>query len=445
MKKETKKIIEYSVPSLSEIFASQTPPPLPASIPKLVKVAISRTPDLLKPTVAQAIFPALASYPVNLSFEYIDGQERELRINCLAIATSSGGKDTSLKQPLKHILADMKRSDAVNRERLRQFNEKYNRTGANEEKPKRPDDMKIQYIMSDITLAGLYTKMTDAQSAPLYVKLNELEKWDKIEGAKGRNNQFTVMKTADDEDNDFGSDRAGTQSVTTMGTLFLNWNANSTIAKAVKYFKYVLIEGPLSRICFATIPEVELGADIPRYGKYDKSYDEALKPYIENLKAATGTINCWQAKRLAESLKDECAEFAIKSQSREFFEISHRAIVAAFRKACCLYAANGMKYEKAIDDFCRWSFTYDMWIKMTVWMDAIQEANNEIHTSKRGPQNLLELIPMNEEGVFSYKDAENVRIQNGKSVEGTGNMLSQWKCRGHIIQLTDDTFKKRTS
>jgi hypothetical protein len=392
--------------------------------------------------VAQAIFPSLASYPVGLSFKYIDGQERELRINCLIIAASSGGKDTCVRQPLKHILADMKQRDAVNRERLRQFNEKCNRMGSQEEKPKRPDDLRIQCVMNDITKAALYQKMEDAQGAPLYVKINEIERWDMIEGAKGRRNDFSVMKTADDEDNDFGSDRAGTQSVTTCGTLFLNWNANSTIAKAIQYFRYVLIEGPLSRITFATIPEVELGADIPKYGRYDSSYDEALKPFIENLKAATGVINCWQAKKLAENLKNECAEFSVKSQSREFFEISHRAIVAAFRKACLLYAANGMKWEKSIETFCRWSFAYDMFIKMGVWSDAIREANADVKTSKRGPRNLLEQIPTNDEGVFSFQDAVKVRIQNGMTEEGTGNMLSQWKSRKHILQLTDDSFKK---
>ena len=440
--KSNKNETKFVTPTLSDIFASEKPPVMPTSLPKLVKAAISRTPDLLKPTVAQAIFPALASYPKDLRFEYIDGQDRELRINCLTIAPSSSGKDTCVRQPLNHILADMKRRSKVNRDRLREFNDKYNRTGQNEEKPKRPANLQIQYIMDDITRAGLYTKMEDAQGAPLYLKLNEIERWNQIEGAKGRNNQFSVMKTCDDEDNDFGSDRAGTQSVQTIGTLFLNWNANSTIAKAVNYFKWVLIEGPLSRICFATIPEVELDADIPKYGKYDKSYDEALLPFIENLKTATGTINCSQAKRLAERLKDECREFAVKSQSREFFDISHRAIVAAFRKACCLYAANGMKWEKAIDDFCRWSFTYDMWIKMVVWGNAIRDANKDVQTSKRGPSNLLEQIPANNEGVFCYRDAVNVRLQNGMTEEGTGNMLSQWKCRKHILQLTDDTFKK---
>lgn len=448
MRKETKNAQKSNesevkrVPTLSEIFDSPTPPALPEALPKLVKVAISRTPDLLKPTVAQAIFPALASYPIGLSFEYIDGQERELRINCLIIAASSGGKDTCVRQPLKHILADMKQRDAVNRERLRQFNEKYNRISSQDEKPKRPDNLRIQIIMNDITKASLYQKTEDAQGAPLYLKINEIERWNLIEGAKGKSNDFSVMKTADDEDNDFGSDRAGTQSVTTCGTLFLNWNANSTIAKAILYFRHVLIEGPLSRITFATIPEVELGSDIPKYGKYDKSYDEALKPFIDNLKAATGCINCWQAKKLAENLKNECAEFSVKSQSREFFEISHRAIVAAFRKACLLYAANGMKWEKNIETFCRFSFAYDMWIKMNVWADAIREANADVKTSKRGPRNLLEQIPTNDEGVFCFQDAVSVRIQNGMSEEGTGNMLSQWKTRKHILQLTDDSYKK---
>lgn len=388
---------------LSKLYASQEPPQMPRVLPKLVKAAVSRTPDLYKPTVAQAIFPALATYPRKIRFTYIDNQDRELRINCLIVAETAAGKDSCIRQPIAHILADMKLRDERNRDRLKKFNEDYNGKAANKEKPKRPADLIIQTIKSDITKAALVQRMDESQGAPLHVKLNELEQWDKVECATGKSNQFTNLKLNDDEDNDFGADRASAQSVTASVSLHLNWNANATVSKALRYFRYVLVDGPLSRLCMATIPDREIGSDIPVFGNYDNDYDEALRPYIENLKQATGTIDCREARRLASRLEAECKEFARLSQDRVFDNLTHRALVHAFRKACLLYAANGMKWEKAIESFCRWSLHYDLWIKMKLWGEQIRHADEGLPTSKRGPRNLLEQIKTDQEGVFTYR------------------------------------------
>ena len=433
---------EKSQSELSRIFASKTPPELPPTLPKLVKAVTSCTPARFKATVAQAIFPPLATYPRQLAFVYTDNQIRELRINCLIVAPTGTGKDSCTSQPLEHITAEMEQRDEINRERLRKFNEDYNSQANNKVKPKRPADLIIQCIMSDITKAGLVQRMAEAQKAPLYVKLNELEQWDKIEGATGKSNQFTTLKLCDDESNKFGSDRAGTQSVTVSGKLHLNWNANTTIPKVIRYFSHVLTDGPISRLCLATVPKGEIGADIAVFGNYDSTYDEALKPFIDNLRSATGVIDCPQAKRLARRLKQECAEFARLSQDEVFDNLTHRALVHAFRKACLLYAANGMKWEKAIESFCRWSLFYDLYLKMKLWGDLIRHADDDVHTSKRGPRNLLESIPTGEDQIFRFSDAVAARLKNGKSEEGTMNMLSQWKVRGYILQMTDDSFKK---
>ena len=422
---------------LSRIFASKTPPELPPILPKLVKAITSCTPARYK-----AIFPPRATYPRQLAFVYTDNQIRELRINCLIVAPTGSGKDSCTSQPLKHITAEMEQRDAINRERLTKFNDEYNGQANNKVKPKRPADLIIQCIMSDITKAGLVQRMAEAQKAPLYVKLNELEQWDKIEGATGKSNQFTTLKLCDDESNKFGSDRAGTQRVTVSGKLHLNWNANTTIPKVIRYFSHVLTDGPISRLCLATVPKGEIGADIAVFGNYDSTYDEALKPFIDNLRSATGVIDCPQAKRLARRLKQECAEFARLSQDEVFDNLTHRALVHAFRKACLLYAANGMKWEKAIESFCRWSLFYDLYLKMKLWGDLIRHADDDVHTSKRGPRNLLESIPTGEDQIFRFSDAVAARLKNGKSEEGTMNMLSQWKVRGYILQMTDDSFKK---
>ena len=443
-KKDEQRLSENSLSQseLSRIFASKTPPEIPAQLPRLVKTVLQNTPQKFKATVAQAMFPPLATYPQKLSFVYIDNQVRDLRINCLIVAPTGSGKDSCTKQPLTHLIADMKARDHENRQRLKKYNDECNAKASNKQKPQRPEGLIIQTIKADITKAALVQRMEEADSAPLYVRLNELEQWDQIEAKSGRSNQFTTMKLCDDEGNDYGSDRASTQSVMGDGCLHLNWNANTTTSKAIRYFRYVLTDGPISRLCLATIPvdEDEFGAEISVFGRYDQSYDEELRPFIDNLKSATGEIDCLEAKRMAKRLMRECAEFARLSQDKVFDNLTHRALVAAFRKGCLLYAANGMKWEKSIDEFCRWSLFYDLYLKMTIWGDQIRHADDDIPTSKRGPQSLLDLLPE----TFTLDDAKRVRQQQGLEASRAGKMISTWKTRQHVIQISDFSFKKAT-
>jgi len=437
LEQRTASPVQYSS-ELARIFDSDVPPEIPQKRPKLVDAVICNTPQKYKATVAQAMFPPLMAYPRKLSFVYIDNQERDLRANCLIVAGTGSGKDTCTRKPLAHVIDDMKKRDEENRKRLKEFSDKCNAMGDNKQKPQRPADLIIQTIRSDITKAALVQRMDEAQGAPLYVRLNELEQWDKIEGTSGRGNQFTTLKLCDDEGNDYGTDRASTQSVMASGCLHLNWNANTTTAKAIKYFRYVLTDGPVSRLCLATIPDDEIGADVSLFGTYDKAYDAALQPYIDNLKRATGVIDCKEARLLARKLKNECADFARQSQDRVFDNLSHRALVFAFRKACMLYVANGMKWEKSIETFCRWSLFYDLYIKMTVFGELIRHADDDMQTSKRGPRSLLDLLPAE----FTIDDAKHVRIQNGFDIEHTIGMIRNWVNRKFIIQYSEFSFKK---
>lgn len=426
---------------LNVIYSSQQPPLMPEKLPALVKLVTSKTPKTMKPTVAQGMFPSLGVYPRNLSFEYIDGQYRELRINCLTIAGTGSGKDTCLKQPIKHLTAPMVARDAVNRQRLKEFNEQYNAKASNKEKPTRPEGLVIQHVSANLTAARLAQLMDDSQGAFLYTHLHEFEQWYGIEAKTGTNCTFQNLKLADDEDNPFGQERAGAQSVNYMGSLGLNWNASTTPSRAQHMFNHVLVDGPLSRVCLATTPDVGLGAPIPVYGRYDKQYDEALRPYIDHLMAATGEQSCKQACKLIDRLKAECDLFTQQTQDEVFDNLNHRALVHAFRKACLLYAANGFKWEKSIESFCRWSLHYDLWLKLHFFGDLIRKADSQTQTSRRGPRNLLELLP----DTFTRQDAISVRQQAGKNSEGTGNMLSQWVHRGYILQMTDDSYKKASS
>jgi len=444
-KKEEHSAIYGDTATLESIYRSATPPLLPKRLPALVKLVCSKTPFNMKATVAQAMFPALGAYPKGLSFNYIDNQKRELRINCLTIGETGSGKDTCLKNPLKFLTEPMMENSEKSREKLNKWVQECQKKGGNQSKPERPSDVSIQFITGDVTQARLSQLLSDAKGAFLYTHLHEFEQWYSIENCKGspKSCTFTNLKLADDEDNIFGQERVGTESITYMGPLNLNWNASSTLTRIQQIFQHVMVDGPISRLCLATTPNVEFGAPMPKYGKYDEKYREALKPYINNLEAATGEQKCSPANRMIERLKEECDTFSQLSQDKVFNNLTHRALVHVFRKACALYAANRFRWEKSIEGFCRWSLHYDLWLKLHFFGDFIREANNNTKTSKTGPQNLLTYLP----DEFTIQDVLKVRESKGMGNDHkkARSMLAQWKKRQYILQLTDDSFKKASA
>ena len=437
---KTKKPVKWRSPTFDELFASDQPPKMPPVLPALVDAVTVSTPEIFKEHVAQRCFSPLGVYPRGLEFEYIDNRPRSLRINCLGMSVSGGGKDTSFTPVRKHILKDMDERDTINRKRIEEYKEECASVEGTEKTPKRPKDAIVQGILPNITPAELVQKMLDAGNATLYLPLNELEKWDGVEG-KTRH-QFTILKTADDEDNEYGADRAGTKSVSGKGCLRLNWDASTTVCFAQKYFGRAVNEGPIQRTIMVMIPDQDIDAEIPIYGKYDAKFDARLKPFIENLKAATGYVVCKEAKAFISKLKKEFDQFNVKSQDRTLSILGRRSLVATFRKACLIYAANGMKWEKdVIENFCRWSFQMDMWCKAKFFLEQIREADDSVKIAKTGPRNKLALLP----DEFTQAEATQMREKEGMKPEGTYDMLAQWIKRKYINRLDNERYCKTES
>ena len=405
------------------------PPEMPEKLPKLVELLISRTPEVYKPAVAHAIFPPLATHLWQTSFRYIDNVVHEATLSTCLLAGTGAGK-SSVDKPIRYIMEDIRKRDAENLKREKEWKEEVTRKGANKDKRKRPDNLVIQEIDADMTNPAFVMRTAEAQGRFLYTSLNELDQFDALRGSG--NQQFRIMCLAFDPFNLFGQQRVGVQSVTERVTIRFNWNASTTIQKGQRYFSKVLTDGPISRINFCTIPEREIGDEMPVYGDYDDAYREALKPYIENLNNARGLIDCPEAFQLALKLKDENAEFSRLSQDRVYENLSFRANVIAYLKACVLYVANGCKWEPEIDEFIRWSERYDLYCKMRFFGDAIKRANfsNE-KSSKRGPANLLQSLP----DVFNFQQAEYLRSQLGMDKKGTPSMLRNWVNRNYIRKI----------
>ena len=412
------------------------PPEMPKKLPKLVELLISRTPELYKPAVAHAIFPPLATHLWKTRFRYIDNVEHEARLMTLLLAGTGAGK-SSVNRPIDFIMEDIRLRDAENLKREKAWKDEMLRKGANKDKRKRPENLIIQEIDADMTNPAFVMRTAEAQEHFLYTSLNELDQFDALKGSGSQ--QFRIMCLAADPGNKYGQTRVGTMSVTERVTIRFNWNASTTIQKGQRYFSKVLTDGPISRINFCTIPEREIGEDMPVYGTYDESYREALRPYIENLNKVTGLIECKEAFQLALKLKDENAEFARLSQDRTFENLSFRANVIAYLKACVLYVANGCKWEPEIDEFIRWSEQYDLYCKMRFFGDMIAKENfTAQRSSKRGPQNLLQILPDS----FTAAQLLAIRLEHGLDAKGTDMMIRQWLHRNYIRRAYQYTSKR---
>ena len=431
---------EEPEPSEQAALPEQIPEmPADKKLPKLIRLLTRNTPNQYKAAVAHAVFPPLGTHLKEVSFEYTDYVPHEATLmNCLMAHTGAG--KGCIDEPIKHIMADIKERDKENTRREEAWKRDCQKKGANKDKQVRPEGLVIQEIDPDMTKPALVTRMDEAEGHFVYVKLNEIDLFEQLKGQTGKQH-FQLMCLAFDPGAEFGQTRVGTQSVTARPKCRFNWNACTTIQKGRKFFSRVLTDGPISRINFCTIPEMEIGAEQPIYGKYDEKFDEELKPYIDNLVAARGRVDCPQAFKLAKKLQEECAEFAQLSQNETYWNLSHRAIVIAWLKACVLYVANGNQWEKTIEDFVRWSLQYDMWCKMKFFGADIEAANRDSERySSRGPRNLLELLP----DEFTIEDALQVRVKQGMGGDKKkcSHMIHQWVYRKYVSQITDHSFIK---
>ena len=412
------------------------PPEMPKKLPKLVELLVSQTPDIYKPAVAHAIFPPLATHLCRTYFNYIDNVEHEATLMCCLLAGTGAGKNC-VQMPINLIMEDIRKRDKDNLKREKEWKDEVTRKGANKDKRKRPENLVIQEIDADMTNPAFVMRTAEAQEHFLYTALNEIDQFDNLRGIG--NQQFRIMCLAFDPGNQYGQTRVGTQSVTERVTIRFNWNASTTINKGIRYFSKVLTDGPISRINFCTIPEREIGAEMPVYGTYDDTFRENLKPYIEHLNMASGTINCPEAFALAQKLKEENADFARMSQDRVYENLSFRANVIAYLKACVLYVANGCQWESEIEEFVRWSEQYDLYCKMRFFGDMIAKENFMAEkSSKRGPQNLLQILPDN----FTAAQLLAIRLEHGLDAKGTDMMIRQWLHRNYIRRAYQHTGKR---
>ena len=413
-------------------------PPLPKILPPLLAHLTCKVPTIYKPSVAMSVFPALGAHLSGVTFRYIDNVEHEPTFMCVLMAKMSSGK-SCVNKPIDYILADIVARDAENRQREQEWKTQLNTKGANKEKPKRPDNLCIQVLVSDMTNAAFVQRLADAGGKFLYTTMDEIELLDQLKTSARSQQVSQIIRLAFDCGY-YGQERVGSQSVTAKVRVRWNWNASTTIGKGQSYFRHALTDGTLSRLSFCTI-NTERGSKIPVIGTYDKTYGEVLRPYIDHLNEMHGEVHCPEALALVERLLEETERFSDQSDSEAYEVMSYRAVLLAYLRAMTLYVAHGCEWSTEIEDFVHWSLQYDLWCKMRFFGVQLQkEIEHENQSPHRGPQNMLALLPP----TFTTEDVVMLRRAQGRD-DKYHAMINNWIARRYISPTDNEGVYQKIS
>ena len=407
-------------------------PVMPRRLPAPVRIAISKVPDHCRAAMANAIFPAWATRMGGVRLEYADNSEMEATLMNVLVAPMATGK-SCIKKPIDICLKDIIARDALCRQQEQEWKDEQNSKSANKKGTLRPTDICIQVVDSDMTNAAFTQRLADAERAGhkcLYTRMDEVEMLSKLAGGSSKEMVSRIVCRNFDTDM-YGQERVGALSVTARAPMRWCWNASTTPASAIRFFRKNVNDGTVSRLNFCTIPDIEDNGEIPVYKRYDEKYEQQMMAYLGLLDEAKdrGLIVCQQAKRMAAELNKLGVERAALFDDDGYRILARRAAVIAFRKACILYVMNGSKWSRDIDDFCRWSFDYDMWCKMSLFSEALNEDREiEKKVAHGGMANNLDLLP----DAFTREECRSMRIQQGKKNPNPKDQLAQWTKRGFI-------------
>jgi len=420
-------------PVTTDDVLGDVPPQMPRRLPKSVKLMISKEPDVYKPASAMGLFPALGTHLYDVHFPYADHtmHEATFMVNCMA--PMSSGK-SCVNRVCEPIMADIKARDDENRRREDEWKEECRSMGANKQKPKRPENLIVQIMSSDLTNAALVQKLQDAQGHFLYVQVDEVELFDQLK-VNGKSGQIGKIFRLAYDNSTYGQERVGIQSVSGCPKMRMNYNASTTIQRGQQFFRPMLADGTLSRLTFSTIITWR-GMPMPVHDIYDEQFSQQLKPYIDRLNAAHGVVDLPQAQRLIQRLDKEAKDTAWLCDDEVYEKLGYRAVVSAWLRAMVLYIAEG-RWSKEIEHFAMWSMKYDMWCKMHFFSDQMNSQMAGEVVRSRGPKNMLDMLTDD----FTREDAQQVRIRLGKSANPT-QQLCMWEQRGYITSDEDGVYHK---
>lgn len=407
-----------------DIFSGSVPAmPKPGKGTEIIRLYTSQVSPEMREAITPMPFSAFASLIDDVNVMYCNNRFLELhgQINHF-IGPSGVGKD-QLGMIVEAICRSLRAHDEIEMQKIAAWQAKPKKE---REKTTRPP-VAIYFPPADTTRpAFIQNAMAcEKDGHAQYFNQPEVEMLDALCGGRKASGQMLINIH---DVKRMGALRATAEGVTGNPKMRANINISSTEEAARNYYKRDIRTGKTGRVCFAYKPRGERKGKIPREGAYDEAFLAKLDVYLERLQNAHGNFIIKPLNKIADQLAAEMAQVADLTDDDTLFDLSHRCILAAWKKGATLWLLNNQQWTRSIGEFVEWFCYFDLWSKMQVLGDMFKPGTTTDEVQKSGPKNMLDSLGES----FSQTELEALRTQMDKPASGTKHQLNVWVNRGFI-------------
>jgi hypothetical protein len=393
-----------------------------------IKILLTQVSENMQEPLVPMFFPVLGAHISGTEFQYPDFSWKEptgMMANLVAKSSDNKGQFSNLANA---ICRDFSQHDEGEDKKYQAWQRQKNAKGANKDKPEEPmvayffppaDTTKPAFLKNAIALEALGGRTQ-------YYNLPEVEMADQLCGS---HKQVSVMLRNVYDRAKAGALRATSDGVSGNPILRACITISSNPYSTRKFYKHELTNGTFGRMVFSFKPRGEREGKIPRLGKYDDVFFQKLDEYMMRLDLCKGRFIIRPLNKLTDRLAADMATLADLTDDDLLFELSHRSLVSAWKAGCILWVLNNQTWTRAMGELVEWLVYHDLWSKMQIFAAMLgKEAVEEGDAQRRGPKNMLDSLP----DTFNEAQLEALRVEIGKSKEGTKGQLSQWVFRKFI-------------
>ena len=393
-----------------------------------IKLLLTQASKVMHEPLVPMFFPVLGAHMSGAEFQYPDNSWKEPTGMMANLVAKSGDNKGQLSSLVEAICRDFRQHDEAEEDKYRDW-QRLNKTEPNNKKKTAEPTLAYWYPPTDTTKPAFIKNAIalEAQGGRTqYYNLPEVEMADQLCGS---HKQVSLMFRNIYDRARAGALRATADGITGNPILRACITISSNPDSTRRFYKYELTNGTFGRMVFSYKPRGNREGRIPRLGKFPDEFYQKLDDFLARLNICKGRFIIRPLNKLVDNLAADMATLADLADDDLLFELSHRSLVSAWKAGCILWVLNNQTWTKAMGELVEWLVYHDLWSKMQLFADMLgKDADVEGEAQRRGPKNMLDNLP----NTFNEAQLEALRIELGKSKEGTNGQLRKWVHRKFI-------------
>ena len=396
---------------------------------EFIKLLLSQASNDVQEPLVPMLFPSLGAHICNTKFQYPDRSWKEMCGMMAQLVGPPGSNKGQLSDLVKAICYDFRIHDQGEDEKMKEWLKKCHATKKNQPNPECPT-IAYWYPPADTTKPAFLKNAIALEETGKRTQYFDLPEVEMANGLCGGHRNVSLMMR-----NVFDRARAGALRATSDGV-----SGNPTLRACITisgvpetvraFYKYELFNGTFGRMVFSYKKRTgNRDGRIPRKGEQKENFLKKVDEYIAKLNACAGKYVIPQLNKLIDTLAQDMATLADLTDDDTMWDCSKRSLVSSWKAGCIMWVLNDQTWTRSMGELVEWLVYHDLWSKAQLFADLMDNDKNGLsEVQKRGPKNMLDSLPDS----FNEAQLEALRLELGKSKEGTKAQLSLWVFRKFI-------------